>query len=237
MPINLQSDTAFIAPYAGKLWAWSMNTNIYSNTTDCVTWAALQVSSGQAPLGPNTVIRSTTIYTWRLSVGNTWNFSTSSDGITWTASPGTVTNLPYAANLEWTILDFNSKFYAFPYDNTTPATAATRFVYSSTDGITWTAVSASPWGKAINLPGFIVSGSTVYCMGGYGTGGELNTIYSSSDGITWSLVSFQAVWPARYSPWLFSWQGNIYCAGGIGASGLPSADLWKFVPGTSQVSL
>lgn len=123
----------------------------------------------------------------------TANYSTSTDGVTWTARtlPGALT-----ANGGGSLVAFgNGVFVAMGYNNLT--------AYTSADGINWTArtltaPSTAYWGKVV------YAGSLFFILPNWGSAN--GQILTSADGVTWTLRSTgigASMWDVTYANGLY----------------------------------
>ena len=107
-------------------------------------------------------------------------------------------------------------------------------VWSSFDGVTWTAIAVSPF-TARSQHCTVVLGTKMYVLMG-NNGAAMNDVWSSSDGITWTEILPARMPLARYDFGATSINGVIYFAGGYtGAFYLN--DVWSSPDGINWTSL
>jgi hypothetical protein len=205
----------------GSTW-FSYTSGQVDYTTDFINFTTT-IPSGRYPssISPFTqdaskiVALGSSLYFFGSGTG-TVTCSTSTDGLVYTA--GTVSNLPVVTSLVWKFLVLGSFIYALPDVSYSATDTALQTVYKSSDGVTWTAVSASPWGIARTAYGYVAANSKVYILGGDDTSGtSTNTVYSSSDLITWTNETYSFTWSARTEPGAIYLGGKIYVLGGSGS--------------------
>ncbi len=113
---------------------------------------------------------------------------------------GTALNWTISPTLPWRMeppVVFNNKLWIIGGYGGEPitdylGTSLYNDVWSSSDGVTWTEVTANtPWkGRAGVTP--VVFNNKLWIIGGYG----YNDVWSSSDGVTWTEVTANAPFPA-----------------------------------------
>ena len=62
-------------------------------------------------------------------------------------------------------------------------------VWASTDGASWTQLSASPFGEGVCCLAAVLYDNKIFVLGGYYDSGESSAVWSSADGINWTSVS------------------------------------------------
>lgn len=97
-------------------------------------------------------------------------------------------------------------------------------VYSSSDGITWTLVTATPsWGGvgvALRTRYAVLSfGGYLWVIGGTVNGVRKNDVWYSADGNTWTQATAAAAFSARTDPNVFAVNGAMVLVGGIDGGG------------------
>ena len=133
------------------------------------------------------------------------------------------------------LLAFNSAIYAFNGENGSGG-GFYRDVWKTTDGITWTLMSATSTGYYRYGFGYCIHNSVMYLAGGIGnptsSSGVGNTTlndvwYSNADGSSWTQATAAASWPARSHAGLLSDGTNLYITGGADVSSVHRNDVWK----------
>jgi len=107
-------------------------------------------------------------------------------------------------------------------------------VWSSTDGIDWTQVTAAaPWRPRSNFTcvGF---GGKLWVMGGLDANlAPLGDIWSSTDGVAWTKAADPAPWSARSGAAVAEHKGSLYLFGGLLADQSVSDELWSSTDGVT----
>ncbi|WP_185154142.1 DUF6242 domain-containing protein [Fulvivirga sp. M361] len=103
-------------------------------------------------------------------------------------------------------------------------------VWSSSNGTTWTQVTADAGFDARTAPSAIVFNGKMYIIGGVDAGGILlNDVWSSSDGASWTQETAAAAFTARKSAGVFAFNDKLFLIGGEGSDGtdpVQYADMW-----------
>lgn len=100
-------------------------------------------------------------------------------------------------------------------------------VWSSSDGTTWTEVTANADFDARTAAAGIVFNDKMYIIGGQdGSGTLLNDVWSSSDGATWTQETGTAAFDARRGANVFVFNGKLFLIGGEGIDDTQYADMW-----------
>jgi hypothetical protein len=103
-------------------------------------------------------------------------------------------------------------------------------VWTSTDGATWTLVTANPGFEARGGAGAAVLNGRMWIYGGLdttGAGTYLNDSWSSSDGLNWTEATSAAGFSPRAIVGSAAYSGSLWLVGGIDASGNALPDLWR----------
>ena len=115
-------------------------------------------------------------------------------------------------------------------------------VWSSTDGVTWTEVSADVPGLARNSHRVVEFAGKMWLTGGVvddGAGGQTGTsdVWNSADGISWTQIGASTGFPSRMRHGAGVLNGRLYVVGGTdnGAYGVGAilGDVWSTADGTS----
>ena len=182
---------------------------------------------------------------------NSFKFGTfsSSDGVTWSklkAVDNLGDSIPHAESSA--VIDFNNKLWllgghipgvGFAFDD------VTNKVWSSTDGISWTASTpanaADRWSKRERI-GAVVFNGKLWVIGGnpyppFGNtnspGAPIKDVWSSSDGTSWTQVNAAPPFVARTNPAVFVYKNKIWVVGGMDASKNYLNDIWNSADGTT----
>ncbi|MBE8190524.1 MAG: hypothetical protein HAW58_06740 [Candidatus Thioglobus sp.] len=129
----------------------------------------------------------------------------------------------WAGRLDHTSVIFDNKMWVLGgRDNS-------RFndVWSSSDGITWTQVTASAAWPKRNSHTSVVFNNKMWVIGGAGgtgAGDTRNDVWSSSDGINWDQATANASWSARFEHTSLVFDNKIWVIGGSVASGVAAGD-------------
>ncbi|MGV3529765.1 MAG: DUF6242 domain-containing protein [Flavisolibacter sp.] len=121
----------------------------------------------------------------------------------------------------------------------------TNKVWSSTDGVNWTASvpvnAADRWSKRERI-GAVVFNNKLWVIGGnpyppFGNtnapGAPMKDVWSSADGTTWTLASAAPAFTARTNPAVFVFKNKIWIAGGRDASKNMLNDIWNSSDGVN----
>lgn len=156
----------------------------------------------------------------------------SADGIHWTADQ------PDNADDRWEKRErigavvFNNKLWViggnnYPaFGNTDSPGAAFNDVWSSTDGTSWTQVTANAAFIARTSPAVFVYDNKMWIAGGKDNGGNyLNEVWNSSDGSNWTQVSVNTPFTERVAPQVVIHNDQMILVGGEDADGALK-DMW-----------
>ena len=156
----------------------------------------------------------------------------STDGANWTASVPAVVTDRWTKRERINAVVFNNKLWViggngYPaFGNTNSPGTSYNDVWSSTDGTTWTQVTASANFIARTNPAVFVYDNKIWLAGGMDNGkNKLNDVWNSSDGVTWTEVSVTTPFPARFGHKIVSHNDQLLLMGGETADGVVN-DLW-----------
>ena len=225
-----------------------VNTGTFSSN-DGITWTSVTATDNNATAVP-VAERQTAVFgfknkIWLIgghvpAVGFNFSYVTnsvwsSSDGATWTATPRVVT--PVNDNI-WEGRErigaavFQDKLWViggnrYPaFGNVNSNGVPLNDVWSSTDGATWTKVTAAAQFTARTNPAVLTHNSKLYVIGGKNASNTLlNEVWTSTDGATWTQVNVATPFTARWGHNVVSFNGNLFLVGGRTADGVQS-DLW-----------
>ena len=149
--------------------------------------------------------------------------ATSTDGVTWTA----VTKSVFGDDdYIHGIVYGNGKFVAVGYSINYSTETYTNKIATSTDGVTWTAVTQSVFGDDDYIHG-IVYGNGKFVAYNYSKGYDNTKIATSTDGITWTAVDFSSI--LIYS---ISYCNGKFFAGGSSYNSSTYASTYKIATST-----
>lgn len=202
-------DGAIVSGFNGKLW----------------------ILGGMVPTQPTE-----TGYTFSTVTNKVWS---SSDGTTWTVtSPAEGTTI-WTAREKAISLVFDNKIWIIGGhgNGSFGALGSPRNdVWSSSDGINWTEVSAngSTAFTARTNPAGVVHNGKLYIIGGkqgVSSSGTTfyNDVWTSTDGATWTQVITGTNFPARTRHKVISYDGKLWLIGGESYNGTTTtrySDLW-----------
>lgn len=235
-PITVKDEVMFLG---GTTDGITSPNDVYT-TSDMETWKLVSANNPSSPFSPS--YGPQTIYFnnkyWIIGtccnqgIDNVWN---SSDGTNWTLVNS---NPPFKNYYETkngyvrygyrpTVL--GNKIYVV---GGTPE-ATTAVMWSSTDGVSWTA-SNTPFTPRRNAT-VTTNNGKIYFMGGLNIpfGGSTSSVWAS-DGIRWKEITTSAPWGNnRLDPKAISFNGKIYLFGGQSYSGNGSASIWSSAEGTT----
>ncbi len=156
----------------------------------------------------------------------------SSDGLSWTADQ------PADATTRWSKRErigavvFNNKLWViggndYPaFGNTDIPGTPKNDVWSSSDGINWTQVTASAAFIARTNPAVFAYDNKLWIAGGMDNGKNyLSEIWNSTDGVTWNQVTTSTVFSERIAPQVVVDKNRLILVGGENADGL-LGDMW-----------
>ncbi|MGX5816927.1 Kelch repeat-containing protein [Chitinophaga lutea] len=98
-------------------------------------------------------------------------------------------------------------------------------VWKSTDGITWTRVTAAAAFPARTHPAVFVFQNKIWVAGGKDASGYLNDIWNSADGATWTKVAATTPPPLRAGHQIMVNKAELLLIGGENANGIQK-ELW-----------
>lgn len=108
-------------------------------------------------------------------------------------------------------------------------------VWSSTDGINWTRVTASaPWTIRRAHAATVFGGKMWVAGGGAESTGGKNDVWSSADGLTWTCATAAAPWSRRAGLNLLAYNSKLWVMGGAWDSP-ENKDLWYSTNGTNWI--
>ncbi|MFC3196657.1 DUF6242 domain-containing protein [Parapedobacter deserti] len=148
----------------------------------------------------------------------------SSDGATWSVSPRIAT--PAEGEL-WTgrerinAVVFQNKLWViggnnYPaFGNVNAPGVPLNDVWSTTDGASWTQVTATAPFVARTNPAVFVHNNKIYVAGGRNASGTLlNDIWMSEDGVSWSALAVNEVFTPVWGHQVLSYNGHLFLLGG-----------------------
>lgn len=208
--------------------AWVSGGRIYSidnagsshkvaSTSNGLDWS-LTTSSGPG-YALSVLQLGSTVFT--MDASNSW--ARSSNNTSWTSYAPS--GLPFYAN-GYSYYSANGFLWAAPLLNS-------KSVYKSSDGISWSQVTAD-WGLGFLSNGSVIVISNVaHYIGGTTAGAYSSLVYTTSDGATWSQKPANPSYPGRESPLLVYDAGNIYSLGGDRYIYLGDSfrQIWKLAAG------
>lgn len=158
-----------------------------------------------------------------LQVAEVWR---SANGTTWTQLTAAAA---FGACRYPRIVYLNGTFYFLGGEtgDGTSTNTWTNSVYSSTDGITWSLVTATPsWGGTTagtkrSRYGVCVHNGRMYVAGGSTYSGSYtykNDVWYSTDGSTWTQATASATWSTREIATIFNCSGIMVIFGGSGSN-------------------
>ena len=221
LPVNIQQHSIVVHTIDGvdKLlmiggYTTATSSKVYSSV-DGNEW----IETGTNALGTGIYQHTSVVYpidgedrVWRIGGYTTVASSTvisSVDGITWTSS----SSLPVATYRHSSVV-FDGKMWIIGGFN---ATASTRKVYYSTNGITWTEAGTNALPVATYQHSSLVYSvggvSKMWVIGGYTTAAT-RKVYSSTDGITWTEAGTDALPVATYQHSSVVYGGKMWVIGG-----------------------
>ena len=111
-------------------------------------------------------------------------------------------------------------------------------VWSSTDGATWTLVTAAAsFAGRYGPTSFVDAWGKMYVIGGVDQKSVyLNDVWSSTDGVIWTLVTSAASFVGRVDHTSLVYAGNMYVIGGRGSNFGLFNDVWRLYTTTAMPS-
>jgi len=118
------------------------------------------------------------------------------------------------------------------------STTTTNDVWSSTDGLNWTAVTpAAQWGQRDSFAVVVFDGKMWVIGGHYYTYGNppirYSDVWSSTDGTNWTLVTDNAPWGERSSGEVVIYENKMWLMGGYTAADTWLNDIWTSEDGSN----
>lgn len=239
--------------YNGKMWTFggrtdhndinSMKNDVYSSTSGA-TWslvkadntsgypkkygaAAVVFSSAMYILGGKTIDGSYTNDVWR-----------SSDGITWVQLRSTSTLNGFDPRWFFGCVDFNNgsgdKLWVIGGSS---GSINYGDIWNSSDGVTWTLVTASAPFNSRYEPGLTVFNGKMWLIGGasgsdYSSATFYNDVWNTSNGTTWTQADSNANFEGRTSHGCVTFNNKIWILGGDDSNwdflGQQLRDAWYY---------
>lgn len=200
---NFGTTDIYSVAYGNGIWVAAGSTGVMKSSTDAVTWDAVTSGFGTSQINKVKYLNNL----W-LAVGASGKLSTSTDAATWTTrtanfGTSTIYDIAYFNNyyiivgngatirystdaITWSTTTWDTQPSSILYSVTEEngrlfAAGATGYVYSSTDGITWSQFYNTYAGaNSINSTG------VDYISGIYAVSSSSSTNTTSTDGITWT---------------------------------------------------
>jgi hypothetical protein len=147
----------------------------------------------------------------------------SSDGITWTQENAAA---PWTARKSFgcfTLPGIDKIFIVGGIDSTGKYLTD---VWSSSDGKTWTQVTAQAFENGRCAFGIVTYNDTAWIMGGLVNGKPVNEVWYSKDGESWNIMT-GIKWAARSYPVVGALSNGIYLSGGLDSFGKGIYDMNK----------
>jgi uncharacterized repeat protein (TIGR01451 family) len=210
---------ARLAVYDGKLWAISVD--VWSSE-DGVNWVQV------LPISPFRYWSEVAVHDGKLWVlGNGPEVWSSTDGANWTL---VTANAPYGDRNNPAVTEFDGKLWLMGGSTPAPGKGFSdpdglgyldldmhNDVWSSTDGATWTLVTAdAPWRPRMWFSAKPYAGR-LWIMGGYDndTYENLGDTWYTTDGVNWrQLIQPDPSWSPRHFPATWIFNGNLWMAAG-----------------------
>lgn len=150
------------------------------------------------------------------SLNDVWS---SNDGINWTESTGSA---PWSPRYYHSSVVFDNKIWVIGGWGDAPSLHQNSDVWSSSDGTSWTLVTASAAFGQRAEHASIVFNNKMWVVGGM----LRNDVWSSSDGAIWEQATAHAQWPERSDPGIAVFNNQMWIIGGVQ---LESAlgDVWS----------
>lgn len=240
--------------FDNKLWLFGAESGSFGaftrgvfHSTDGITWTEVTATDNLANPIPFAE-RQTAVFgfknkMWLLgglipAIG--FNFSkvtnevwSSTDGVNWT------NNAPAEGESRWSIRErinavvFNDKLFivggnGYPsFGNANAPGTAYNDVWSSTDGTTWTEVTAAAAFLPRTNPAVFVHKNKIYVVGGRDNGGNLlNDVWTSADGANWTQVNTASAFTARWGHKVVVYKDQLFLIGGETSATETSNELW-----------
>jgi len=106
-------------------------------------------------------------------------------------------------------------------------------VYSSTDGVNWSAATTQAAFSARHASAAVSFAGKMWIFGGYDGANRLSDVYNSSDGATWNLVTANAAFGPRAGHMAYVWNSNIWLVGGSPALSSSDGNVWYSPDGST----
>jgi hypothetical protein len=210
--------------FNGQMWvlggsASASVTNDVWSSSDGVTWTCVtNAAPWTARSGFGAVALNGQMWVLGGATNDVWS---SSDGLTWTC----VTNAaPWSPRSGFGAVACNGRLWVLGGSTDLYGMALVNDVWSSSDGLNWTQVTAgAQWAARSGLQVLALNGQ-ITVLGGAAGGTLDNDVWSSSDGATWTCVASAAQWSARSVGGAVVLNGQMWLLGGQGPGA--ASDVW-----------
>lgn len=149
----------------------------------------------------------------------------SPDGVHWTQA---VANAPWAPRAYHTAFVFDDRLWVIGGGNYTPEYVGLNDVWSSSDGVHWTQVSAAtPWHPRIWFSSAVYRGF-MWVIGGWSGEPYKNwdDVWYSKDGLHWMQLESTMSWEGRHEHSAYVFDDRLWVAGGF-TDPRASNDVWS----------
>lgn len=153
------------------------------------------------------------------------DISYTADGVLWSTNAG---GAPFGHRQGHQVVVFNNALFLIGgQENDSSILALMNDVWTSTDGATWTLVTANAaWSPRDNHT-VVVGNNGMYLYGGDTASGAVDDVWFSVDGKTWTNLTMAATGTGRYVHSSMYFKNLLWIIGGVNTAITPLNDVWS----------
>jgi hypothetical protein len=159
----------------------------------------------------------------------------SADGVTWTESTPAAA---FSARYGHSSVVFDNKMWVMGGDTNKDQPTPTNDVWNSSDGVTWTQVTANAGFSPRCCHSSVVFDNKMWVMGGdtnKDSPTPTNDVWNSTDGVTWTQVTANAGFSPRYGHSSVVFDNKMWVIAGESNSGGERSDAWCSTDGITWI--